>query len=99
MSKYTEMLDFYKNQLAKADERTHHWQDKAIERGAEIRHMKGKLEVYEKLFRKFLKESTNDEVFIYRGKVYEPISHTLSNDLGSCDKLDVTFVERKICDD
>lgn len=75
------------------------WRSEAISHGNEIHYMKAKLEVYEKLFRKFLKESTNDEVFIYRGKVYEPISHTLSNDLGSCDKLDVTFVERKICDD
>ena len=97
MSKYEEMKDFYEKRLAHMEERMDRWRSEAISRGNEVHYMKAKLEVYEKLFRKFLKETTNnDEVFIYRGKVYEPISHTLFNDLGSCDKLDVTFVERII---
>lgn len=99
MSKYTDLRDFYVDELARVEKRADDWRDKAISRGDELRRIQGKIEIYELLFSKFIKDPTsNDEVFIFNNKVYVPVKHTLSNNLGELETLDVTFIERVIDD-
>lgn len=94
MSKYKDEAEFYKERLEVMEKSLNHWRGRAMDRGEELERMRGKLEVYERLFRKFLKEpTTNDEVFIFRGRVFVPVSYTLSRDPGCVDTLDVTFTE------
>ena len=97
MSKYNDMLEFYKGEVTRLRDDREFWRDKYIERACQISNMQGKIEIYEKIIRKLLKEpAENDEVFIFEGKVYRPIKHTLSHDIGKQDTLDVTFILSEI---
>lgn len=94
MSKYNHMLEFYKGEVARVSNDKEFWRDKYIERACQISIMQGKIEIYEKLFSKLHKEQTeNDEIFIFKGAVYRPISHTLSHEFGKTDTLDVRFTK------
>lgn len=97
MSKYMDMVLHYEGRIAKLEKEVAHWRDsyvrKSSERDREAASLAGKCEIYEMVLKKFLDAPTDntDEIFMFEGKIFKPISFNMTREPYQEDTLTVDF--------